>query len=116
MLCPGAICFASSTAPAIFIALEPPRRSPPSFNRLKIEGRALASEILKASLSLSPSRFLVVRPYPMPSVIELPQEPSSSCKINFRQMKQKRVSPILHHFGIKGDGIKIQMSLYVFEL
>ncbi|MNC94438.1 hypothetical protein D3C83_112900 [compost metagenome] len=72
MVCPGPRSLASRIAPATLMPDEPPRQRPSCLRRSKMIGRASVSGIWKASSIGAPSKFLVMRPWPMPSVIELP--------------------------------------------
>ena len=74
---PGPSSLARRIAPATFIPLDPPMSRPSSSRRSKQTGIISSSGMRNASSIFAPSRFPVTRPWPMPSVIELPSDLSS---------------------------------------
>ncbi len=77
MVWPGPSLLASRIAPAMLIPVEPPSTSPRRSTRSNTSGSASSSGIWNQSSTGAPSRFWVIRPWPMPSVIELPSALSS---------------------------------------
>ena len=74
MVWPGPSSRASRIAPAMLMPVEPPTQSPSSWIRSKTIGSASSSGIWKEKSGVNPSRLAVMRPCPMPSVIELPSD------------------------------------------
>ena len=74
MVWPGPRSRASRIAPAMLMPDEPPRQSPSSWTRSKTIGSASSSGTWKAKSGVKPSRLAVMRPWPMPSVIEVPSD------------------------------------------
>ena len=72
MVWPGPSSRASRIAPAMLMPVEPPRHRPSSSTRSKTIGSASSSVICQEKSGAKPSRLAVMRPWPMPSVIELP--------------------------------------------
>jgi len=77
MVWPGPSSLASRMAPAMLMPVEPPRQRPSSCTRSKTIGSASSSGTWKEKSGANPSRLAVMRPWPMPSVIELPSALSS---------------------------------------
>ena len=61
----------------MLMPVEPPTHRPSSWIRSKTIGSASSSGIWKEKSGVKPSRLAVMRPCPMPSVIELPSDFSS---------------------------------------
>ena len=91
MVWPGPSSLASLIAPAMLMPVEPPRHMPSSCTRSKTIGSASSSAICQEKSGVKSSRLAVMRPWPMPSVIEVPFGLQHAFRVEAEERRAQRI-------------------------